>query len=78
MKTVIQQLLEALEINAKNIQPKDIGEIMILIKTDYIEIEKNMLAVAFKDGMETYAGKPVETELDFEQFYNETFKKIKI
>jgi len=25
--------------------------------------------------MEVYAGKPIETELDFEEFYNETFKK---
>jgi hypothetical protein len=37
--------------------------------------EKNVLGEAFRDGMEVYAGKPVETELDFEEFYNETFKK---
>lgn len=45
------------------------------LETNSLEAEKNVLASAFRDGMETYAGKPVETELDFEEFYNETFKK---
>jgi len=75
MKTAMQQLLDVLEINAKNIVPMDIDEIMMLIEAEYIEKEKQNLSLAFRDGMETYAGKPVETELEFEEFYNETFKK---
>lgn len=75
MKTAMQQLIEVLEINAKNIVPMDIDGIMMLIEAEYIEKEKQILSLAFRDGMETYAGKPVETELEFEEFYNETFKK---
>ena len=40
MKTAMQQLLEVLERNAKNIQPMDIDDIIRLIELDYIETEK--------------------------------------
>jgi hypothetical protein len=81
MKTPMQQLF--LEIR-KYKSPTNLNGtdyIMLPInKIDYLEInfledEKNVLGLAFRDGMEVYAGKPVETELDFEEFYNETFKK---
>lgn len=81
MKTPMQQLFLELR---KHKHPTNLnGTDYILVplnKIDYLETnsleaEKNVLASAFRDGMETYAGKTVETELDFEEFYNKTFKK---
>lgn len=46
MKTAMQQLIEVLEINAKNIQPMDIDEIMMLIEAEYIEKEKGQIVDA--------------------------------
>lgn len=40
MKTAMQQLLEVLERNAKNIQPIDIDDIARMIELDYIPLEK--------------------------------------
>ena len=50
MKTAMQQLLEVLEKNAKNIQPMDIDDIIRLIELDYIELEKQKIINAHTEG----------------------------
>lgn len=88
MKTAIQQLIEVLEINAKNIVPMDIDEIMMLIKGEYIEKEKRQIVDAivcyFQVNDKTPYGIEYLSKLDnvisgAEDFYNEhyTGKKSK-
>lgn len=67
MKTAMQQLLEVLEINAKNIQPMDIDDIIRLIEIDYIQIEKHLIIETFKHSQLLHV---IGDETRAEQYYH--------
>lgn len=86
MKTAMQQLLEVLERNAKNIQPMDIDDIMMLIEAEYIGKEKFQIVDAivcyFQVNDKTPYGMEYLSKLDnaigdAEDFYNKTYTEEK-
>lgn len=74
MKTAMQQLLEVLQRNAKNIQPMDIDNIISLIELDYIQIEKQLIIETFKNAQLLHV---MGDETRGEQFYYNLTNKIK-
>lgn len=86
MKTAMQQLLEFLETNAKDIQPMDIDDIIRLIEAEYIEKEKSQIVDSivcyFQVNDKTPYGMEYLSKLDNAigdavDFYNKTYTEEK-
>ena len=70
-QTAMMVLVKELEINAKNIQPMNIDDIIVLIESKYIEIEKEQIINTFKDAQGLHS---MGYETRASQYFNQTYQ----